>query len=128
MKESRYNVWVERDDAAYVFNGASGALLRVAKTDYDAVRRYLAGGQGSCSPEVLAHFAEGLMVIPDNADELAFLERRYAAGRRDLSRFALTIVTSLGCNFDCPYCFEEKLRQSSMRRCNDWCCKFWMIS
>ena len=108
MKESRYNVRVERDDATYVFNGVSGALLRVAKTDYDAVRRYLAGGQGSCSPEVVAHLAEGLMVIPDNADELAFLERRYAAGRRDLSRFALTIVTSLGCNFDCPYCFEEK--------------------
>jgi len=108
MKESRYNVRVERDDATYVFNGVSGALLRVAKTDYDAVRRYLAGGQGSCSPEVLGHLAEGLMVIPDNADELAFLERRYAAGRRDLSRFALTIVTSLGCNFDCPYCFEEK--------------------
>ena len=82
MKESRYNVRVERDDATYVFNGVSGALLRVAKTDYDAVRRYLAGGQGSCSPEVLGHLAEGLMVIPDNADELAFLERRYAAGRR----------------------------------------------
>jgi uncharacterized protein len=108
MKESRYNVWVERGDAAYVFNGVSGALLRVAKTDYDAVRRYLAEGRGSCEPEVLAHLAAGLMLIPDDADELAFLGRRYAAGRHDLSRFALTIVTSLGCNFDCPYCFEEK--------------------
>jgi uncharacterized protein len=46
MKESRYNVWVDRGDAAYVFNGVSGALLRVAKKDYSAVRRYLAEGQG----------------------------------------------------------------------------------
>jgi uncharacterized protein len=48
------------------------------------------------------------MLIPDDADELLKLETRYRVSRNDRSHFALTIVTSLGCNFDCPYCFEAK--------------------
>jgi uncharacterized protein len=48
------------------------------------------------------------MLVPDAADELELLRRRYAASRRNTGRFHLTIVTSLGCNFDCPYCFEAK--------------------
>jgi uncharacterized protein len=48
------------------------------------------------------------MLVPDDVDEIAVLGRRYEAGRANASRFAVTIVTSLGCNFNCPYCFEEK--------------------
>ena len=48
------------------------------------------------------------MLVSDDTDEVDVLERRYRASTADRSTFALTIVTSLGCNFDCPYCFENK--------------------
>jgi uncharacterized protein len=48
------------------------------------------------------------MLIEDTVDELAFLSDRYKATRNRSDYFGLTIVTSLGCNFDCPYCFEAK--------------------
>ena len=109
MKESRYNIWVERGDAAYVFNGTSGSLLRVPVHDYRALQHFLPGEASSgCSPRLLEQLALGRMLVPDDADELMLLARRYAVTRADTSRFALTIVTSLGCNFDCPYCFEAK--------------------
>jgi uncharacterized protein len=109
MKESRYNIWVERGDAAYVFSGISGALLRVPKDDYRDLQRFLSGEHGAaCSAKLLEQMAIGRMLIPDDGDELALLAQRYEASRHDTSHFALTIVTSLGCNFDCPYCFEDK--------------------
>jgi uncharacterized protein len=108
MQESRYNIWVEKGEAAYVFNGISGALLCLSYEDYRAFRRFMAGEDTACSPDLLARLAQGIMVIPDDTDEVAFLRRRYASSRYDTSQFGLTIVTSLGCNFDCPYCFEAK--------------------
>ncbi len=109
MKESRFNVWVEREGGFYCFNGLSGALLRVAAEDYQPVKQFLAGDESArVRPMVLAELARGRMAVPDDSDELELLALRYKSSRYDTSMFALTIVTSLGCNFDCPYCFEAK--------------------
>ncbi len=109
MRESRYNTWVERGDTAYVFNGVSGALLRVSRQDRDALRQLLAGEERSTCPiKLLEYLASGQMLIADDTDELALLKERYRFSCEDSSVFRLTIVTSLGCNFDCPYCFEAK--------------------
>ncbi len=109
MRESQFNVWVERDGAAYVFNGVSGALLRVPIDDRLALQQMLAGGEPSgCPAALVRELALGRMLVADDADELELLEARYTYTRHDTTKFALTIVTSLGCNFDCPYCFEAK--------------------
>lgn len=109
MRESQFNIWVERTDSMYVFNGVSGALLKVTKPDYLSLRTLLAGGAAEgCSPNLVANMVAGSMLVSDNRDELDGLARRYRSSRESTSHFALTIVTSLGCNFDCPYCFEAK--------------------
>jgi uncharacterized protein len=109
VKPSRYNVWVHRDDAVYLFNGISGSLLRMTQPEYDAFERFLRHEEPSgCPVKLLEQMAHGRMLIPDDGDELDLLELRYRSSRFDRTRFALTLVTSLGCNFDCPYCFEAK--------------------
>jgi uncharacterized protein len=109
LRESCYNIWVETEGAAYVFNGMSGALLCVPNKEYRALKTFLAGEQESnCSVKLLEQLIIGRMLIADKSDEIDILERRYAASRNNPSNFVLTIVTSLGCNFDCPYCFEAK--------------------
>src|SRR5437660_365908 len=109
MKQSRYNIWVERGAASYVFNGVSGALLRVPAHDRQRLERFLENDDAAgCSSALLKDLAFGRMLVTDDADELDLLGRRYEASRFDTRRFGLTIVTSLGCNFDCPYCFEAK--------------------
>ncbi len=109
MRESRYNVWVQGDRGDYVYNGVTGALLRAPRGGRDAVARVLADPEArDCAPDLLERMAHGRMLVADHTDELGLLARRYEQTRFDDTRFALTIVTSLGCNFDCPYCFEAK--------------------
>lgn len=110
MKESRYNIWVETESSAYVFNGLSGALLAVSLEDRQAVRDFVTGVDGSSNypAETLQRLVLGRMLVQDDGDELALLAQRYQFSRNDATNFALTMITSLGCNFDCPYCFEAK--------------------
>src|SRR5213593_4617758 len=78
VRESRYNVWVEREGTRYVYNGASGALLRLATPDYEALRSFLAGDPDTgCRPALLAEMAKGRMLVSDDHDELAALETLY---------------------------------------------------
>ncbi|HTV44010.1 MAG TPA: radical SAM protein [Stellaceae bacterium] len=109
MKESNYNVWARRDDRYYVYNGMSGSLLGMPAHDHAALRRYLDNTETrDVSADLLAKLAVGRMLVPDDADELLTLQRRYETSRQANDRLVLTIVSSLGCNFDCPYCFEAK--------------------
>ena len=109
MKQSRYNVWVEHGDAHYVYNGMSGALLRVSPDDHRAVERVITEPDArDCSVHVLEQLVRGRMIVQDDVDEVDLLARRYELTRHDTSHLGMTIITSLGCNFDCPYCFEAK--------------------
>ena len=109
MRESQFNVWVEHADCDYVYNGLSGSLLRTPTGGHDSVQRVLDDPEArDCSVDLLERMARGRMIVADDTDEIDMLAKRYALTRDDSSRFALTIVTSLGCNFDCPYCFEAK--------------------
>ena len=110
MKESRYNIWVERDgDDLRLQRRERLAAARAARRA--GGRRTGAGrrpGDRDCPAELLEQMAVGRMLVADDADEIDLLAKRYELTRYDTSHFGLTIVTSLGCNFDCPYCFEAK--------------------
>src|SRR5215469_12791610 len=104
MKESRYNIWIRRGQESYVYNGVSGGLLRMSARDEAAFRAFLIDeSRADCSPSVLENLVRGRMLLNEATDELTFLEQRYAQNRDNTDVLALTLVTSLGCNFDCPY-------------------------
>ena len=109
MRESRYNVVLERDALTWVHNGLSGEVVALPREDWSDALAFI-GGDDARMPavETLRDLTLARMFVNDDADELDILERRFRQGTSDRSAFALTIVTSLGCNFDCPYCFENK--------------------
>ncbi len=102
-RESRYNIWAERGSTMYVYNGVSGGLLAMSKSEYDGLQAVLSGDhEARFSDDLLAKMPAGRMLVSD------FLAKRYALSRHNRELFGLTLVPSLGCNFDCPYCFEDK--------------------
>jgi uncharacterized protein len=110
LRESRYNVVFEQHDRAWVYNGLSGKVMSLSADEWVATREFLAGSERFPAVELLRDLTLGRMLVKDDLDEVELLERRYRAGTGDRTSFALTIVTSLGCNFDCPYCFQVKPR------------------
>jgi uncharacterized protein len=109
MRESRYNLWVDAAGQRHVYNTLSGALVSMRPEQSEAVRLFLAGDDDAAvDAELLHELVDGRAVVSDTADELGLLQQRYRLSRRNDKTFHLTIVTSLGCNFDCPYCFEAK--------------------
>jgi uncharacterized protein len=110
LRESRYNVVVERDHHVWVYNSLSGQLMSLTEDDWGSTRGFLAGAENYPAVALLHDLTRGRMIVEDDLDELEVLERRYRAGTADRTAFGLTIVTSLGCNFDCPYCYQVKPR------------------
>ena len=98
-----------QNDSVFLYNGMSGALLAIDRATHASLVQDLAAGRRpECDAELLTNLVRGRMLVADSCDEFDLLRMTYEASRRSTDRLALTIVTSLGCNFDCPYCFEAK--------------------
>lgn len=104
MKPSKYNTWVQYQDREFVYNSFTGSLLQVPSS----TKKIFETSVQLFDLSVPNALIEAGIVIPDELDELSLLEARYAFGRTAKSHLALTVISSLGCNFDCPYCYEEK--------------------
>lgn len=104
MKLSKYNVWAQCRGREFVYNSRTGSLLEVPLGTEQLLSAATAIAE-SDAPEVLV---QGGVILPDSTDELALLRNRYEFGRTAKSHLALTVISSLGCNFDCPYCYEDK--------------------
>jgi uncharacterized protein len=110
LRQSHYNVVVERAGRVWVYNGLSGQAMSLSVDEWSATCEFLAGSETFPTVELLRDLTLGRMIVNQDLDELELLERRYRDETADHSSFGLTIVTSLGCNFDCPYCYQVKPR------------------
>ncbi|HSL58841.1 MAG TPA: radical SAM protein [Acidimicrobiales bacterium] len=106
---SRYNVWAEVGDQAAVYNGTTGSFSVLSTAERDQVIDFVErDGPGEGIDALLTDLVTRRVIVRDHTDELGELRRRYDDSRWRSDALAFTVVTSLGCNFDCPYCFEDK--------------------
>jgi uncharacterized protein len=125
MKYSNYNTWIDRPDCAYVYNTASGGLLRLDKDSIGHIAAFVERrADHGLTNGLLAELIRGRFLVQDGHDELAELQDKYERGRQDAHNLHMTIVPSLGCNFDCPYCFELKEPSTLNRTVADAIVKF----
>lgn len=108
MKLSRYLTTAEVDGAIVVHSGMDGSVHQLPRAMWERIEAFVAGtDDGSGLDEQLTGLVEARVLTSDDVDELEILRSRYLRSRYG-GGLGLTIVTSLGCNFDCPYCFESK--------------------
>jgi len=93
MKFSYYNIIVPYNETYLLYNTANGTFVRIPKEAYSTDNQQL---------------KELGFIVSDEQDEIQNYKYRYLSGLFNTSTYHLTIATTLGCNFSCPYCFEDK--------------------
>ncbi len=128
FKASYYTRAITDGPWTLLFNGVTSGLMRLPQDLSEEVMPLLgpvrsnAAGRGLAEwdpprfeldqlptslREVFPEFLRGRFFVPAEEDEVAFLRRRTEFTRKN-DPFLVTITTTLDCNFDCYYCYEDK--------------------
>lgn len=124
MKPSRFNVLFAAGDDAHLYNTRRGSYLRFPDTPADHLAALTPPGRitvapggeprpidpSAVDPTLLQALVEGDFLVPADLDELALLQAANRIARFGPESLNLTILTTLGCNLDCIYCYEDKQR------------------
>jgi uncharacterized protein len=133
-RASYYNLRVRYDTKTLLFNGVTGALLRLDARLNRAIEPWLgperprsAGlGYAAWTPPVFSirdlpksvagkfdDFLEAGVFVPEARDERAMLRDAYVKDRAG-APFFVTITTTLDCNMRCYYCYQKEGELQSM--------------
>ena len=112
MKPSRYNVFVEDNNKIYAVNLLSRTSMVWGK---EAYQRYINWSEGDVSlvSEQERLFAEALLqnlfILPNDIDEVEIVKEKSKIAQNGNNQLGLVISPTMGCNFNCHYCFEQKV-------------------
>ena len=107
LKPSQFNFVYKRNDDNIVFNTFTKACVALD----DETFSLLQGSDISYTERedsTLDYLKENGFLVSADFDEVAFLKYYNYKVRFAEDYLSLTIAPTLACNFDCPYCFENK--------------------
>lgn len=110
MKLSRYNIFVDiGNEDKLLYNCLSGVM---AKVDGEAYRRLMSIDSDSQKEPVLTdgkpdetvnEFIRNGVIIADDLNEIDILRAKHNLSKHQ-TKLGITIMPTLGCNFNCSYC------------------------
>ncbi|MFN0100603.1 MAG: radical SAM protein [Bryobacteraceae bacterium] len=140
FKASYYTRAVSHGDWTLLFNGVTSGLVRLPNDIGDELKAFLGtarspdAGTGlanwnpprfaiddlpDTSREIFPELLRGHFFVSELDDEIRHLRERMEFYKKN-EPFLVTITTTLDCNFDCYYCYEERSPiYLSRDRCDD---------
>jgi uncharacterized protein len=112
MKPSRYSHFVESDNGVHAVNLLSRAAMELSSEAYEAYLALAGGESYDTDDKTLADFVSSLkqsmFLLDEDFDEIEHIRYRTQQERFDKRQLGLVIAPTMGCNFNCHYCFEHK--------------------
>lgn len=105
MLPSRYNYFVRRDDGVIGYNARTGKFALVTEAVFEALNRDVIGDV----PDLDSLRGMGFV---HEGEERELIDTRFQSMRARKDYLHLTLVPTLDCNLACPYCFQNKYRDS----------------
>jgi len=120
MKVSNYNKFVQIEETGiYIgYNCLSGGMYMFNEVQYKFVRRILSSPKSEVDSEaksVWEKLEKGRFIIPESVDELKMLKLKSNISRFNPNGLAMVVTPTLACNFDCPYCYVDRAKESMNR-------------
>lgn len=104
-KPSEFNViHAMPEGGAVVVNTFSRS---VSELDARELRELRSGNIDEFSDGEREELAKSGLIIPRDVDEVALLSEGLRRSKRDRTHATITVLTTLACNFECPYCFQS---------------------
>lgn len=105
LKSSKFNFIYKKNEEYIVFNTFSKAVISLDENMIDILKEEKIE---KLDNEVINALEENGILVDEKFNENEFLKYYNLKARFATDYFSLTIAPSLECNFDCPYCFENK--------------------
>lgn len=113
MKLSNYNEYHQQDETLIIYNSISSGVLALNKDYQKALDTYI--NTGECGKkDLIEGLKKACMIIDDDVNEEKMLELSSKINRYSTENLSLTVATTSGCNFRCPYCYEDGIQHYSM--------------
>ncbi len=111
-KFSRFNHIIPTATDVVIFNAFSTKMCIIPKHEYKKMEHMsLTKIETSNKPYFDKLRANG-SIIDSSMNERDILRNRVESDKNNTSHLSFTIAPTMGCNFDCPYCFESKKARS----------------
>lgn len=107
MKQSIYNFFYESefDDKLIAYNSRTNCLALIEKERYAKIEPLLANEYDD--NELFEDLKRGGFIVDEKIDEKDIIRYERNCQRYNTAALGLTIAPTLGCNFNCVYCFES---------------------
>ena len=112
MKYSQYNILSEKNHIIY-----NSLYLTMAKLNdklFQSFRNNIVADIEKWSTHEYKLLSENGFIVDDSINELNIIKEKYWKNKYSLRTLNITILTTLDCNFGCPYCFEVRCKNSNM--------------
>lgn len=115
MKFSKFNIIIKDGNEPYIWNTKSNA---VSKLDGPTFQRLVEIKPEFILPDdfpFLDYMSANGFVVDDEFDETGEILREWSRTIDDTapSSLSITLAPGMGCNYNCPYCFENGKRGGS---------------
>lgn len=113
MKKSAFNIIIDTPKGRIAYNSLSNKLFQTGLEFNWIIENINSINADTIQPDYKSVFDEmcrSSFIIDDGFDELEALRTRNEAVRNGRETLGLTIAPTLECNFDCPYCYENRVK------------------
>lgn len=107
MKLSKFNIIKKYSDKILVYNSFTKASLFLETDSDTSIFEDISLFEKLNDEEKKLLISNGF-IIDDNRDEIKEIEYMFEKKYYDSSFHNIILVPTLGCNFNCPYCFEKE--------------------